>query len=135
MIIQIADQYNSPVRFSQADVIAFSEVSKDKNQLHLDPEFAAKSIFKKPIIHGFLAGSAFSRIFGMEYPGHGSIYQSQSLEFKRPMFVETDYMATVTVLEIDPVKHSARFKTEIKDVATNKVTISGEAVIINTEVF
>ena len=135
MIIQVGDIYTSPEQFTQADVNNFAQISQDKNPLHLDPDYAAETKFKRPIIHGFLAGSSFSRIFGMEYPGHGSIYKSQTLEFKRPMYVDTAYEASVTVLSIDPVKHCARFKTEIIDSTTKKVTVTGEAVIENEEVF
>jgi acyl dehydratase len=121
--------------FTQDDVILFAKVSGDHNPLHLDAEFAATTPFKRPIIHGALASSIFSKVMGTEFPGFGSVYLKQVSEFKRPMFVDTDYEAVFTVVSIDEKKHIAEVKCEIFDVATNKKTTDGMATIMNAEQF
>lgn len=121
--------------FTQDDVILFAKVSGDHNPLHLDAEFAATTQFKRPIIHGALASSIFSKVMGTEFPGFGSVYLKQVSEFKRPMFVDTDYEAVFTVVNIDEKKHVAEIKCEIFDVATNKKTTDGMATIMNAEQF
>ncbi|MGX7687191.1 MaoC family dehydratase [Flectobacillus sp. BAB-3569] len=121
--------------FTQDDVILFAKVSGDHNPLHLDAEFAATTPFKRPIIHGALASSIFSKVMGTEFPGFGSVYLKQVSEFKRPMFVDTDYEAVFTVVNIDEKKHIAEVKCEIFDVATNKKTTDGMATIMNAEQF
>ena len=121
--------------FTQDDVILFAKVSGDHNPLHLDAEFAATTQFKHPIIHGALASSIFSKVMGTEFPGFGSVYLKQVSEFKRPMFVDTDYEAVFTVVNIDEKKHVAEIKCEIFDVATNKKTTDGMATIMNAEQF
>ncbi|HEY1056525.1 MAG TPA: MaoC/PaaZ C-terminal domain-containing protein, partial [Emticicia sp.] len=65
MLLEIGDTYKYEFRFSQEDVQKFAEVTGDKNPLHLDPEYAAKTRFKRPIIHGHLSSSVFTRILGM----------------------------------------------------------------------
>lgn len=122
-------------RFTQADVVKFAEVSGDDNPLHLDAEFAAQTIFKRPIIHGFLGGSVFSKIIGTQFPGYGSIYLKQTMEFLRPMFVDTDYEAVFTITAINPERHTADLTTEITDVETGKITTRGEATVMNREKF
>ena len=42
------------------DVQTFAGLSGDINPVHLDDDFAAGTIFKKRIAHGFLTGSLFS---------------------------------------------------------------------------
>lgn len=121
--------------FTQDDVILFAKVSGDHNPLHLDAEFAATTPFKRPIIHGALASSIFSKVMGTEFPGFGSVYLKQVSEFKRPMFVDIDYEAVFTVVNIDEKKHVAEVKCEIFDVATNKKTTDGMATIMNAEQF
>ncbi|MDI9859923.1 MaoC family dehydratase [Flectobacillus rhizosphaerae] len=121
--------------FTQDDVILFAKVSGDHNPLHLDAEFAANTPFKRPIIHGALASSIFSKVMGTEFPGFGSVYLKQVSEFKRPMFVDTDYEAVFTVVNIDEKKHIAEVKCEIFDVTTNKKTTDGMATIMNAEQF
>ena len=119
--------------FTQADVVAFATLTGDTNPVHLDEEYAAATVFKKPIVHGFLAGSVFSRILGTLFPGEGTIYLSQHLDFKRPMFVETAYQAVLTVKEIYPDKHQAVIETLIRDKNTKKVTLQGEALVLNND--
>ncbi|WP_281706055.1 MaoC/PaaZ C-terminal domain-containing protein, partial [Aeromonas taiwanensis] len=41
-------------RFGPAEVAAFAGLSEDFNPLHLDPDFAATTVFERPIVHGML---------------------------------------------------------------------------------
>ena len=134
-MIAINTVYRHKFSFSQDDVILFAKVSGDNNPLHLDVDFAATTVFKKPIIHGALASSVFSKIMGTEFPGFGSVYMKQVSEYKRPMFVDTDYEAIFTVMSINDDKHTAEISTEIFDVLTGKKTTEGMAVIMNKEEF
>jgi len=121
--------------FSQAQVIQFAELTGDNNPLHLDAAYAETTSFKRPIIHGMLGATVFTKVLGTEFPGFGSIYLKQTLEFLRPMFVETDYKAVFTIKSIDPAKHIAEISTEIVDVNTKKVVTRGIATMINQEIF
>ena len=123
--------------FSQADVEAYAKVSGDNNPVHLDAEFAAKTQFKKPIMHGMLSASVFSKVFGTIFPGDGSIYLKQSLNFKRPMFVDTEYKAIFEVLEVDEKRHSATIRSSIYSTEGNrpKLLVDGEALIMNEQRF
>lgn len=122
------------MNFSQADVEAFARISGDANPIHLDEAYAATTPFKRPIMHGILGAALFSRAMGMEFPGPGTIYMSQTLAFKRPMYAGTDYTVTLTVTAHDPAKHTASLLTEIKDTATGKLCTTGEAVVMNGDV-
>ena len=121
-------------RFSQTDVADFARVTGDDNPLHLDADFAAQTPFKRPIIHGMLGASVFTKVLGTEFPGYGSVYLGQTLEFLRPMFVDTDYEATFTVHSIDATKHTAQILGEIRDVQTGKVTTKGMATLMHKTV-
>ena len=56
---------------SAADVLSFAEVTGDRNPVHLDADYAAKTIFKEPIAHGMLTAGYISAVFGIEMPGPG----------------------------------------------------------------
>lgn len=120
-------------RFSQADVDAFAQVTGDTNPLHLDADFAAQTPFKRPIIHGMLGASIFTKVLGTEFPGYGSVYLGQTLTFLRPMFVETDYEAVFTVQSINADKHTAEILGELHDAQTGKVATRGVATLMHRE--
>jgi acyl dehydratase len=133
MMLQPNDTHTYRFRFSQADVEAFATVTGDHNPLHLDPAFAAQTPFKRPIIHGMLGASIFTKVLGTEFPGYGSVYMAQTFEFLRPMFVDTDYEVTFTVQTTDPVKHIAEILGEVRDDQTGKVTTRGVAKLMHKE--
>jgi acyl dehydratase len=134
-MITLNTVYRHNFSFTQNDVILFAQVSGDNNPLHLDADFAATTAFKRPIIHGALASSVFSKIMGTEFPGFGSVYMKQVSEYKRPMFVDTEYEAVFTVTSINSDKHTAEISTEIFDVQTGKKTTEGMAEIMNMKEF
>ena len=127
--------FTKQINFSitQQQVEQFAEVSGDKNPIHLDINYANKSIFKRRIIHGILSASIFSKIFGTIFPGEGTIYLEQLLRFKKPMFVDDKYYAKFTVVEIDKLKHKACIMTEIFEEDSNHITIDGHAKILNVK--
>ncbi len=134
MVLHLSDRYSTRFRFTQADVDRFAEVTGDQNPIHSDPVVAAAGVFKRPIMHGFLSASIFSRLLGMHVPGSGTIYLSQDLRFKKPMFVDTDYEAELTVLELHPDRHIAIIDTRITDLVSGEETIIGVARIMNPSI-
>ncbi|MCS6821029.1 MAG: MaoC family dehydratase [Microscillaceae bacterium] len=130
-MIQLNQEFRHTFQFSQAEVEQFASVTGDCNPIHLDAEYAAQTIFKKPIIHGFLGGSVFSKVFGTIFPGEGTIYLKQTLEFLKPMYVDTNYEAVFLVKEINREKHRATISTQIIEKNTGNIVIQGEAIIMN----
>jgi acyl dehydratase len=133
MMIDINYVFVHEFSFSQNDIIQFAEVTGDKNPVHLDPAYAAGTMFKVPIMHGMLGASLFSKVFGTLFPGEGTIYLKQSLAFLKPMFVDTLYEAEFTVKEVNREKHRAVIETVIKEKESGAVCTSGEATVMNVK--
>ena len=89
---------------SEADINSFATLSGDKNPVHLDHDYAAKTIFKERIAHGILTASYISTVLGMELPGPGCIYVSQTLNFRAPVKIGDEVIARVRVEELFAVK-------------------------------
>ena len=130
-MIELNQVYTHPFQFSQEEVNRFAEATGDKNPVHLDAAYAAKTMFKRPIMHGMLSASLFSKVFGTLFPGEGTIYLKQTLNFLRPMYVDTKYEATFTVKEL-PGKNRAVIETVIRD-PEGKACTAGEATVMNVE--
>ena len=99
--IQIGMKVSYSQTITDADVKMFSGISGDKNPIHMSDEYAKKSRFKKRIAHGLMSASYFSALFGTKLPGEGAIYVSQSLQFKRAIYLGDTVAATVIVKKID----------------------------------
>ena len=110
---------------TDADIKLFAGVSGDRNPVHLDHDYAENSRYKKRIVHGLLTASFFSALFGTKIPGEGCVYVSQSLNFKRPVYIDDTVTATVEVINIDKIKRRVFFKTLCT--VKNKVVTDGEA--------
>lgn len=110
---------------TDADIKAFAGISGDRNPVHLDEEYAENSRYKKRIAHGLMTASYFSALFGTKIPGEGCVYISQSLNFKRPVYLGDTVTATVEVMSVDLEKKRVSFRTTCK--VKNKVVTDGEA--------
>ncbi len=132
-MIKVGEIYTHDFKFSQDEVNRFAEVTGDKNPVHTDAAYAAKTMFKRPIMHGMLSASLFSKVFGTLFPGEGTIYLKQSLSFLKPMYVDVDYEAVFTVKEVIGDKNRATVETLIKDKNTGLVCTSGEATVLNVD--
>ena len=113
---------------TEADILAFADVSGDKNPVHLDEAYAAKTMFKGRIAHGMLSASYISAAFGMEMPGPGAIYISQTLNFRAPVRIGDVVTAKVKVVELIAAKKRARF--ECQCLVAGKPVLEGEAVLM-----
>lgn len=111
-----------------ADITTFADVSGDKNPVHLDADYAATTIFKERIAHGILTASYISAVFGMEMPGPGAIYVSQTLNFKAPVKIGDTVLAKVKVVELVPEKRRALFDCQC--LVDGKVVLEGQAMLM-----
>jgi 3-oxoacyl-[acyl-carrier protein] reductase len=97
----------------QEDVDAFAALSGDYNALHVDEEFAARTEFAQPVVHGFLHASLLSTLVGMKIPGPGALYLSQTIDFTRPVFIGDTVTATGTITSVDQPTRVIGIRTEI----------------------
>jgi 3-hydroxybutyryl-CoA dehydratase len=85
---------------TEKDVILFAACSGDVNPVHLDKNFAATTPFGEPIGHGMWTGALVSAAIATQLPGPGSVYRSQSLQFKAPVKIGDTVTVTLTVAEV-----------------------------------
>lgn len=125
-MIRVGDTYEHEVTFTQQQVDTFAEITGDCNPIHIDPVYAASTPFGRPIVHGFLSGAVFSKVFGMLFPGPGTVYMAQEMRFVGPVFVEEQYKAVFEVIEINTERHNGVVRCALID-SQGKECIVGQA--------
>tara|TARA_B100000212_G_C27383861_1_gene538274 strand:+ start:2462 stop:2896 length:435 start_codon:yes stop_codon:yes gene_type:complete len=123
--ISIDDVFAFNHKFSSKDLDIFSKLSGDKNLLHLDYDFAVSKGFNSEVVFGMLSASLFSRLIGMHCPGKNALYLSQSMDFKRPLFLDNEITVKGTVLKKFDKFKMIKMKTEIID--EKNIYVTGEA--------
>lgn len=107
---------------TQHDIEKFVELSGDNNRIHVDKDFASKTAFKKPVVHGMIGAAFISTIIGTKIPGDGALWYSQSLEFLLPVRVGDELTVTATVLKKIDRQNSIELQTDIYNQYKQKVT-------------
>ncbi len=116
-------------KFTEENVIAFANITGDKNPIHLDDEYASTTRFKKRLVHGILVSGLVSAVLGMHMPGPGSIYIKQTLNFKAPVFINDEITATATITNLRLDKPIATIQTICTN-QENTIVIEGEAILL-----
>jgi 3-hydroxybutyryl-CoA dehydratase len=115
-------------KINSDDVQLFADLSGDDNPIHLCDDFASRSVFKERIAHGILTASLLSTVIGTKLPGPGCIYVSQSLNFRAPVKIGDEVVATARITELFDDRNRVIFTC---DCAVNgKTVLDGEAVIL-----
>lgn len=129
LFYKIGDSAQLSRTVKDEDIRIFAEVTGDKNPLHLDDEFASKTIFKRRIAHGILTAALISSVIGNRLPGNGTIYLSQTLNFLAPVYVGDEITAKVEVLQVLKEGKRLRLKTQVIN-QNGTVVVDGEALVI-----
>ena len=110
------------------DVIAFADLSGDRNPVHLSDHFARKTRFGERIVHGLYTASLISTVIGMYLPGPGAVYMSQTLNFKGPVKIGDVINVVVEVVEL--TEKGRRVRLHCECLVDGKVVLDGEALVM-----
>eukprot|EP00547_Thalassionema_nitzschioides_P016384 CAMPEP_0194251084 /NCGR_PEP_ID=MMETSP0158-20130606/24574_1 /TAXON_ID=33649 /ORGANISM="Thalassionema nitzschioides, Strain L26-B" /LENGTH=183 /DNA_ID=CAMNT_0038988103 /DNA_START=40 /DNA_END=588 /DNA_ORIENTATION=+ len=137
-----AGQYAQVERvFSKNDVGAFGKLVGDQNPIHTNdfsqlpddfqPLLQHSGLASRPVVHGMLAASLFSCIFGSLIPG--SVYRKQQLAFSNPIFIDDNVLAKVIVRKVKHLRGGNGIlltcDTQVLLKENHKICILGDAVV------
>lgn len=123
----IGDKGSFSKTVTEADIVNFAGVSGDFNPLHINAEYAEKTMFKERIAHGALVTSFISAA-GVSFIGIGAIYVSQYSKFLAPVRIGETITATMEVIEKIPEKKMLKVRTCCTN-QRGRTVIDGEAFI------
>ena len=111
------DVFNVSRTFTEQEMQAFADISRDYNPVHFDERFAGAKNFRGRICHGLLVACVLTEIGGQI----GWLASQMSFRFRRPVYLGDTVECCFRVTEID---ERNRAKGEV--VFTNQ---QGEVVI------
>jgi len=115
--------------FTDDDLRGFAQVSGDHNPLHLDDAYAAQTQFGRRLVHGMLTASLISAALANDLPGEGTVYLSQSLQFKAPVFIGDTITAALEVTAYRPDRGIVTLATTCVN-QQGTIVLQGEAVVL-----
>lgn len=127
--LTVGQKANRTQTITDEMVRTFAALTGDTNPVHLDDEFAATTRFGKRIAHGMLAVSIISAALANDLPGPGTVYLSQSVQFKAPVYPGDTVTATIEVKAVREDKPIATLITTCVN-QDNVTVIEGEAVVL-----
>jgi acyl dehydratase len=96
--------------FTTDDVEAFAGISGDRNPLHFDPEFVARTRFGRLVVHGGLTAGLFNALVAQVLPGPGSVFLHQEWDYPAPVFIGDTVTAEAEVIEARADKPITRLR-------------------------
>ncbi len=129
MIPQPGEHASRSLTITDEVIRQFAQVTGDHNPVHLDEAYAAGTRFGRRIAHGMIAAGLISATLANELPGPGSVYLSQTLQFKAPVFPGDTITAVVEVKAVRADKPIVTLATHCTN-QEGKLVLEGEAVIL-----
>jgi len=114
--------------FSPDDVKAFAELSGDRNPLHFDAEFAARTAPGRLIVHGGLTTALFNALVAEQLPGPGSVFLHQEWDYPAAVGIGEEVTAEVEVIEARADKPVTRLRCTAR-LADGTEVLRGESVV------
>jgi acyl dehydratase len=127
--LSVGDEASLSRTLTWRDIELFAAMSGDVNPAHVDAEFAKSDMFHKIIAHGMWGGALISTVLGTELPGPGTIYLSQSLQFRHPIGLGDTVTVKIRAIAKNASKHRVIFDCTVTN-QTAQTVISGTAEVI-----
>jgi acyl dehydratase len=94
-------------------VRAYAEITGDRNPLHFDEAFAARTRFGRLVAQGGITTGILHALVAEDMPGPGTVFLSQDWRFTAPVFIGDRITATAEVLDVHDTKPVCRLHVRV----------------------
>lgn len=127
--IEVGHTHQKTITMTEEMMISFTHSLGDHQSFHQDPDMAKDTFFGRIVAPGMLTASLVGFVLGTEYPGLGTIYVSQELNFTKPVYAGDALTISVTVEQVMPDRNRVRLATLVEN-QDGQTVLKGMAEII-----
>jgi acyl dehydratase len=127
--LNVGDKASRTTTITDEMIRAFADLTGDSNPVHVDDAYAAGTRFGRRIAHGMIAAGLISATLADDLPGPGTVYLSQTLQFRAPVYPGDTITTTVEVKSVRSDKPIVTLATTCKN-QNDVVVLEGEAVVL-----
>ncbi|MEX3007794.1 MaoC family dehydratase [Hoeflea sp. TYP-13] len=98
-----------------ADIVAFTEMTGDRNPVHYDRALAEKTPFGKLIVQGGVTTGILNAVVAEDLPGPGTVFLGVEWKFVKAVGVDETITGRVVVTSVRDDKPICRLETTIRD--------------------
>jgi len=100
-----------PVTRERVD--AYAEITGDRNPLHFDEAFAARTRFGRLVAHGGITTGILHALVAEDMPGPGTVFLSQDWKFTAPVYIGDTIEAVAEVTSVHETKPVCRLAIRV----------------------
>jgi acyl dehydratase len=127
MVLSVGQKARRSLTLTAQHVVAFAELSGDRNPLHFDRSFAlATGNLTDLIVQGGLTTGLLHALVAMDLPGPGSVFLSQNWKFTAPVYIGDTITAEAEVLSVHATKPVCQLGVRVTR-QTGETVLEGEA--------
>jgi acyl dehydratase len=113
MKVEVGQRASRRLTLTADHVQKFAEISGDRNPLHFDEAFVAKTKFGRLVVQGGLTTGLLHALVAMDLPGPGTVFLSQNWKFVAPVFIDDTITAEAEVLSVHPAKPVTQLRVRV----------------------
>jgi len=108
--VKVGQKATRTLTLTETEVAAYARITGDYNPLHFDEGFARKTKFGRLVVHGGLTAGILNALVAEDLPGPGTVFMSQKLDYRAPVFVGDTITGEVEVVSV----HASKPVTELR---------------------
>lgn len=132
---RIDDVFTFDFSYTDEEIMTYAKISGDVNPIHVSDDYSQNTMYGRCIVHGYYSISIFSKVYGTLLYPENHILISQTAKYIQPIFTGINYTAKFTVKELFPDKNRVLYINEIFEKDSEKIKITGEALLMNSKFY
>lgn len=114
-LFKVGDKFEYSFGVTESTYLHFQEMTSDKNPLHVDEEFAKQKGFRERVMYGNILNGFVSYFIGMGLPSKDVMLLSQSINWKKPVYMNDKVDFEAKVSEVSEAVSMVEFKYKFRN--------------------